>query len=167
VCLVIGILVGANVVSADSTTDRLTLVAGSGITLAGNPTTDTITISSSTTTAGIGFLIDGGGSAITTGIKGDLQIPFNSTITSWSLMADQSGSAVGDIWKDTFANYPPTVADTITGSAKPTLTSQTSATSSTLTGWTTSITAGDTLRFNIDSSTTITRLTLSLNLTRT
>ena len=162
-----GILVGANVVSADSTTDRLTLVAGSGITLAGNPTTDTITISSSTTTAGIGFLIDGGGSAITTGIKGDLQIPFNSTITSWSLMADQSGSAVVDIWKDTFANYPPTVADTITGSAKPTLTSQTSATSSTLTGWTTSITAGDTLRFNIDSSTTITRLTLSLNLTRT
>ena len=41
-----GILVGANVISADSTTDRLTLVAGSGITLAANPTTDTITISS-------------------------------------------------------------------------------------------------------------------------
>jgi hypothetical protein len=43
-----GILVGANVVSADSTTDRLTLVAGSGITLAANPTTDTITFSSGT-----------------------------------------------------------------------------------------------------------------------
>jgi hypothetical protein len=42
-----GILVGANVISADSTTDRLTFVAGSGITLAANPTTDTITISSS------------------------------------------------------------------------------------------------------------------------
>lgn len=41
-----GILVGANVISADSTTDRLTFVAGSGITLAANPTTDTITISS-------------------------------------------------------------------------------------------------------------------------
>lgn len=39
-----GILVGANVISADSTTDRLTLVAGSGIALAANPTTDTITI---------------------------------------------------------------------------------------------------------------------------
>ena len=42
-----GILVGANVVSADSTTDRLTLVAGSGISLAANPTTDTITIATS------------------------------------------------------------------------------------------------------------------------
>ena len=41
-----GILVGSNVVVADSTTDRLTLVAGSNITLAANPATDTITISS-------------------------------------------------------------------------------------------------------------------------
>ena len=41
-----GILVGSNVVVADSTTDRLTFVAGSGITIAANPTTDTITFSS-------------------------------------------------------------------------------------------------------------------------
>jgi hypothetical protein len=46
-----GILVGANVISADSTTDRLTFVAGSGITLAANPTTDTITISSTSSGA--------------------------------------------------------------------------------------------------------------------
>jgi hypothetical protein len=43
-----GILVGANVIVADSTTDRLTLTAGNRINLAGNPTTDTITISAST-----------------------------------------------------------------------------------------------------------------------
>ena len=42
-----GILVGANVISADSTTDRLTLVAGSGITIAANPATDTITFTAS------------------------------------------------------------------------------------------------------------------------
>ena len=42
-----GILVGANVVSADSTTDRLTFVAGSGITIAANPATDTITFTAS------------------------------------------------------------------------------------------------------------------------
>jgi len=48
-----GILVGANVISADSTTDRLTLVAGSGIALAANPTTDTITISTSQTAANV------------------------------------------------------------------------------------------------------------------
>lgn len=41
-----GILVGSNVVVADSTTDRLTFVAGSGMSIAANPTTDTITFSS-------------------------------------------------------------------------------------------------------------------------
>src|SRR6266478_2257713 len=88
----------------------------------------------------IPFVIDGGGLAITTGIKGDLQIPFACTITSWTLLADQSGSIVIDLWKDTYANYPPTIADTITASAKPTLSSATKNTSSTLTGWTTSVT---------------------------
>lgn len=33
------------------------------------------------------------------------------------------------------------------------------------TGWTTSVSAGDTLRFNIDSATTITRLHLALTVT--
>jgi hypothetical protein len=35
-----------------------------------------------------------------------------------------------------------------------------------LTGWTTSISAGDVLRFNVDSVTTCTRVTLSLLVTR-
>jgi len=113
------------------------------------------------------FIIDGGGSAITTGIKGDITIPFACTINEWTLLADQSGSVVVDIWKDTYANYPATVADTITGSAKPTITTATKGQSSTLTGWTSSITAGDTIRFNVDSATTITRVTLSLKVTRT
>jgi hypothetical protein len=100
-------------------------------------------------------------------VKGDLQIPFACTITSWTLMADQSGSIVVDVWKDTLANYPPTVADSITGSALPTITSASSATSSTLTGWTTSINANDVLRYNVNSASTITRVTLSLSVTRT
>lgn len=115
----------------------------------------------------ITFVIDGGGSVITTGIKGDLEIPFDCTINRSTLLADQSGSIVVDIWKDTYANYPPTVADSITASAKPTISSATKAQDSTLTGWTTSITAGDTLRFNVDSITTCTRVTLALKATKT
>lgn len=113
------------------------------------------------------FIIDGGGSTITTGVKGDLEIPFGCTITRATLLADQSGSIVIDIWKDTYANYPPTIADTITASAKPTLSTAIKSQDSTLTGWTTTITAGDTLRFNVDSITTCTRVTLSLKITRT
>ena len=114
-----------------------------------------------------GYVIDGGGVPITSGIKGDITIPFGCTIIEWTLLADQSGSIVVDIWKDTYANYPPTVADTITGSALPTITTATKGQSSTLTGWTSTITAGDTLRFNVNSATTITRVTLSLKLART
>lgn len=115
----------------------------------------------------VAFVIDGGGSAITTGIKGDLRIPYGCTINSATLLADQSGSIVIDIWKDTLANYPPTVADTITASAKPTLSTATNVTDTTLTGWTTAVTAGDTLRFNVDSITTCTRVFVGLKVTKT
>lgn len=114
----------------------------------------------------IGITVDGAGSAITTGVKGYISVPYTCTINSVTMLADQNGSAVMDIWKDTYANYPPTVADTITASAKPTITSTNKYTSSTLTGWTNSITAGDVLGFNVDSAATITRLTLILKVTK-
>ena len=110
----------------------------------------------------INYVIDGGGSALTTGVKGFIEIPFSMTITGVTMMADQSGSAVVDIWKDTYANYPPTVADTITAAAKPTITGATKSQDLTLTGWTTSVAAGDILGFNVDSATTITRLTVAI-----
>lgn len=113
------------------------------------------------------IIIDGGGSAITTGVKGDIEVPFGCTITAWEVLADQSGSIVIDVWKDTYANFPPTVADTITGSEKPTLSSATKNQDTNLTTWTTSVSAGDILRFNVDSATTVTRVTLSITVTRT
>jgi hypothetical protein len=114
----------------------------------------------------IAIVIDGGGSAITTGVKLDVEIPFACTITAARLFADQSGSIVIDVWKDSYANFPPTVADTITASAKPTLSTAAKSQDTTLTGWTTAVAAGDILRFNVDSATTVTRVTLSLTATR-
>ena len=119
-------------------------------------------------TAAVGYSIGGGGTAISTGVAGTgLTIPFNCTISEWTLQADVSGSIVIDIWKDTYANFPPTIADTITGSAKPTITSSVKGNSSTLTGWTTTITAGDILYFNVDSCATITQVTLTMKVTKT
>ena len=116
--------------------------------------------------AAIEFVIDGGGLVITTGVKGDVQVPFACTITAATLLADQSGSIVVDIWTDTNANYPPTVADSITAAAKPTLSATTKSTDSTLTGWTKSIAVGDILRFNVDSATTIQRVTVVLTVSK-
>jgi len=117
--------------------------------------------------ATITFIIDGGGSEITTGEKGHLEIPFACTINRITMLADQSGSIVVDIWKDTYANFPPTDADSITASAPPTISAAQKSQDSTLTDWTTAIAAGDILAFNVDSVTTITRVTISLKVTKT
>lgn len=113
------------------------------------------------------FNIDGSGSAIQTGIQGDIRFPFACTITKAHLLADQNGSIVIDLWKDTYANFPPTVADTITASAKPTISSALKAEDTTLTGWTVTVAAGDIIRVNVDSCTTIQRCALVLTIKRT
>ena len=113
-----------------------------------------------------GITIDGGSSAITTGVKGYIYIPYSGTITSWILTADQNGSIVIDVWKDTFANFPPTVADTIAGSDKPTLSSAQKSLDTSLSTWTTSVSAGDIIAFNVDSASTLTRVNLSINITK-
>jgi len=110
----------------------------------------------------IEFVIDGGGSALTTGVKGFLEIPYSCTINSVTILADQSGSVVVDLWVDTYANYPPTDADTITASAVPTITTATKAQDTTLTGWSKSLTKGSVIGYNVDSATTVTRVTISL-----
>lgn len=117
--------------------------------------------------AGFSFIIDGGGSAITTGIKGDVEMPFAGEITSTRMFADQTGSIQVDIWKDTYANFPPTDADSITASAVPTITSAVKSEDATLTGWTKSFSKGDVLRFNVDSASTVQRCTVSLNVKKT
>lgn len=107
-----------------------------------------------------GITIDGGGSAITTGIKGDITIPFNCYIDSWYLTADQAGSIVIDVWKDTLVNFPPTALDAIAGSEKPTLSGAAFNSDTNLTTWTKSVNANDVVRFNVDSVATITRANL-------
>lgn len=115
----------------------------------------------------LGFVIDGGGATITTGVKGDLEVPFACTITSVTLLADQVGSIVVDIWKDTYANAPPTAADSITASAKPTLSSAQKSQDTTLTGWSKNLAAGDILRFNVDSAATVQRVSVMLKVKKT
>ena len=109
------------------------------------------------------FVIDGGGSAISTGVKGDLYCPDAWTLQGAAVAADQSGSIVVDVWNDTRANFPPTDADSLPGAGTPpTLSSATNSRDTTLTSWDTSIPADSYLRFNVDSATTVTRVTVAL-----
>jgi len=113
------------------------------------------------------YIIGDGTNAITTGQKGHIRWPFAGTLLRASLLADASGSIVIDIWKDTYANFPPTVADTITAAAKPTLASAQKSEDTTLTGWTKTFAEGDIYAFNVDSAATVKRVALELKWQRT
>ena len=115
----------------------------------------------------IAITFDGGGSALVVGTTEDVYIPFAGTVQEAIILADQAGSVVVDVWKTTYAAAPPTVADTICASAKPTLASAEKSRDTTLTGWTTALVAGDVLRFNVDSSSTLTRATVMLKIKKT
>ena len=117
---------------------------------------------------GIEFVIDGGGSAITTGMKGFLEIPFTCTINQWTLLNDVTGGIQVSVWKDVYANYPPTSADNITAWGNPMqVVNATCNQTATMTGWTTTtITAGDIIGFNVDSDNLTTRCTVGLKVTK-
>ena len=108
----------------------------------------------------INYTIDGGTSAITTGSKGYVSIPFDCTIISWTLVADQEGSIEIDIFKSTYAGFPDSA--TITGTELPTLSVAQKNQDTSLTTWTTAITAGDILNIYVNSADTVTKVTLIL-----
>lgn len=112
------------------------------------------------------LIIDGGGATIATGTQLWFAVPYACTITEVTLLANASGSIVVDLWKDTYANFPPTDADTITASAPPTLSSAQKSQDTTLTGWTKALSQGDILLANVDSATTVTRVTLAIKVTK-
>lgn len=115
----------------------------------------------------IGLIIGDGTTTIATGVQGFVSVPITCTIVAVRLLSSDaaatSGSIVVDIWKDTYVNYPPTVADTITAAAKPTISAAIKSEDTTLTGWTVAITAGDVLGFKVDSITSLKRVNVELS----
>ena len=114
----------------------------------------------------IQFIISGGGSAIATGVAGYIEVPFACTIQRVTMLADQSCTAVVDIWGDSYANYPPVDDDSITAAAPPTITTDTDSQDATLTDWTTAIAAGDILGYNVDSNDNAELITISLKVVK-
>jgi hypothetical protein len=110
----------------------------------------------------IDFLIDGGGQAITTGLKGFFEIPFACEIVSNRLLGDTSGNIVLDIWHSSYADLPAEVTDSITASAKPTLSGEQKSEDTTLVDWIKTINAGDWLYIYADSADTLALVVLSL-----
>ena len=164
---------GATTAAAARTSLGFTGPNLTGLVAVANGGTNAATAAAARTNLGLAagalnILFDGGGAVLTTGIKADVVVPYDCTITAWWLLADQVGSIVIDVWRDSYTNYPPTVADTIiTGTAElPTIAAANRAQDTALTTWSTALTQGQILRFNINSVTSITRCTLYLAVTR-
>ncbi len=102
-------------------------------------------------------------SSIQVGTKSYVRVPYAGTIVSWMIVADVACTCVLDVWK--LNATLPTVANTITGSAKPSLNASSTIASSVLTGWNTGVVSDDVFGFNLQSLTgSPTIITLVLNI---
>lgn len=112
-------------------------------------------------------VFDGLGTVLATGLKAYVLIENNATIQGWTATGDgNTGSIVVDVWKCPYASFPPTVANTIAGSEKPTITSAKTGQDTNLTTWTTQINAGDYIGFNVDSCSTFTKASITLKISK-
>lgn len=101
-------------------------------------------------------VIDFAGEAPTTGEWASLVVPVNCTVLGWSLLADQTGSAVLDVKQS---------GTSITGSEQPTLnSSQLASDLDVSTSWVTNLVAGNVLTIFVLSASVVQRLTLALNI---
>jgi hypothetical protein len=73
-------------------------------------------------TSSLVIVIDGNGTVPGTGLKSYVTVPFNSTLTGWSLFADTIGDAVLNVKWCAYTGFPSTTS--IVGAANPMLVSQ-------------------------------------------
>ena len=107
----------------------------------------------------------GSASASSLGLLGYLTIPYSGTITGWQVIGDVSGNCVFDVWLAP-SGIIPTVANTITGTEKPTLTAQQINSDLSLSTWTTAVTAGDIIAINLDSASVLSKAWLTVFITK-
>jgi hypothetical protein len=152
---------GVGGVTVTGSASGVTSVAANSPLASSGGTTPTI---SANLPGGIGVSIYGA-AVPNTGLLGFVQIPFNCTINSWTILMNATGSAQFDVQTSTYAGFPTT--SSIVASLPPVVTAAQSATSSTLTGWSTTITAGTVVAFYLTSVSTATIISMTLKVTRT
>lgn len=166
-----GILVDAQLVSVDAagaldgdSSVTPLAVRVDGVTIQINGSNDLEVIGSGgTEIEAHGITVDGAGSVVTTGVKGRWRCPFDYEIVRWTLLADQAGDVEFDIKVDAFGGSPASIV----ASAPPTLSGVAEDDDTTLSGWTTTGSAGDEFVWEITGTPdVIERVTLILDMER-
>lgn len=90
-------------------------------------------------------------------------VPSSATINRCTILTKGgTGSCEIDIWKAPIGSYPPTVANSICPANHPIITAGIDHDDSTLTGFNTSVNAGDVLTFHLVATSTFTQITITL-----
>lgn len=117
-------------------------------------------------TRSVAMTFGDGAVVIPVGTQYTFSIPVPHTLLRWRVLAygfttGSTGSIVFDVWRDTFVNYPPTVADSV-ATSKPTLVAGTKAEDATITDWSEVGSAGDVYVVNVDSCALCTLVNMEL-----
>ena len=110
----------------------------------------------------VNYVIDSGSLPMQVGDKGSLTIDVTGVIENIRVLSDQTGDIVFDISKTTFADFPN--FNSITSGNRVQLVNTNKYFDDVLNNWTTTITAGDILRFDVISVNQIRRLLNSVKL---
>lgn len=120
------------------------------------------------TIGGFGGTFDGGASSPAVGSKLYFTVPYACTIAAWNILEDgASPTATIDIWKIGTGTALPTIANTITASALPVLSTGNAIHSTTLTSWTTSVTANDIFIVNLNAVANATKVSFGVQCNKT
>jgi hypothetical protein len=114
-------------------------------------------------TISLGVIFDGGGSVIDTGVTYYIRVPESCTINKATMLSDVSTTSTVQVWVDTYANYPPVLADKIYNATPPTVTAALKSEDATLSGWSTSLPQGSVVAFHLSSNNNAKIITIQLD----
>jgi hypothetical protein len=107
-----------------------------------------------------------GASALTTTTNAvAISIPYACTLKEVTILTQGgTGSCTINVWKAAYGSYPPVIGGDITGGTPPAISAGIKYDNTTLTGWTTAFSAGDTILFTLASVSTFTFVTIILRM---
>jgi len=115
----------------------------------------------------IQYVLDGGEYPLSNGIKGTVCMDYAFEVLDWRLVCDQAGDLEVDVWRSTYAGFPPNSTNSICGTGVPTITGAQKGQDSVLAGWTKTFAAGTNFTFYVVGCAAITRATLAMKVRRT
>lgn len=168
---------GSTIGFKSSTNDRFQLVFSSKPASVGQKLGVTQVTGNSYTIGGVGDAVGGAaggngsigmtfdnGTSVLEPTTSYITVPYSGTITGWTIISNSTGSVVVDVKKCAGFLCNPTIS--IAGTEKPTISADWANEDSSLSSWTTTVTAGDKFGFNIDSVSTIKNVSISLTVAK-